>query len=298
MIDLQIRKPVIIIGAPRSGTSLLLTVLSSSKELWSQYMETIDIWERFYRFSNIEFKNDQLTESDLNPSNKEFLFDEFHKFTFNNYYLGSFLRQYGLKNEVLLDFIGQENLIFKSLFVHNYRIVEKSPKTCFRIPFINKLFPDCKFIFLKRDGRSNINSLIEGWKRSEKYRRKEVKNWSFILPPGWEDYKERSVEDIAAFQWAESNKAAMTSLNKIESKRKYILKYEDLIENPEKSIKEMANFIGIPPCSGLKKFSKKLPEVNYISKPDKEKWKKNIDLIEKTYPVIEPVMKEMGYLLK
>jgi hypothetical protein len=298
MVNVQIKKPVIIIGAPRSGTSLLLTVLSNSKELWSQYRETIDIWERFYSFSEIEFKNDQLTESDLNTSNKEFLLNEFHKFTFNNYYLGSFVRQYSLNNEVLLDFIGQENLIFKSLFVQNYRIIEKSPKTCFRIPFINKLFPDCKFIFLKRDGRSNINSLIEGWKRSEKYRRKEVKNWSFILPPEWENYRKHSVEEIAAFQWAESNKAAMNSLNSIEDKRKYILKYEDLIENPAKYIKEMADFIDIPLCSGLNKFSKKLPEVNYISKPDKEKWKKNIHLIEKTYPVIEPVMKEMGYLLK
>ena len=65
--------------------------------------------------------------------------------------------------------ITKMNLLYKSLMKKEYRLVEKTPKNCFRISFINKLFSDCKFIFLKRDGRSNINSLIEGWKSNGKY---------------------------------------------------------------------------------------------------------------------------------
>lgn len=297
MSNLKIKKPVIIVGAPRSGTSLLLTILSNSPHLWSQYRETIDIWERFYSFSGKEFKNDLLTEKDLNELSKSYLIQEFHKHTINNYYLGYFIREFCLNKPTLLDFICQENLIFKNLYLKEYRIVEKSPKTCFRIPFINELFPDCKFIFLKRDGRTNINSLIEGWKGPDRYKRKEVANWKFILPPDWENYKESPVEEVSAFQWVKSNEAAIKSLKPIEDKRKYFLKYEDLIEKPNETINNLCNFIEIPFCNGLKKVSKNLPSVNYVTKPDKDKWKKNIDLIENVYKTIEPTMKEMGYTL-
>lgn len=309
MSNLKIKEPIIIVGAPRSGTSLLLTVLSNSSSLWSQYRETIDIWERFYRFSGKEFKNDVLTKDDLDEKNKKFLIDEFHKHTYNNYFLGYFAREYCLNRPTLLDFIGQQNLIFKELYLKDYRIVEKSPKTCFRISFINKLFPDCKFIFLKRDGRTNINSLIEGWKGPDRYKRKEItdiklniKNcpetsWKFILPPEWENYKDSSIEEVSAFQWVNSNKAVIESFKEIEDKRKYFLKYEDLTENPSKTIQDMCKFIDIPFCNNLRKISEKLPSVNYVTKPDKDKWKKNIDLIEKVYKNIEPTMKEMGYTI-
>ncbi len=309
MPNLEIVKPVIIVGAPRSGTSLLLTILSSSKDLWSQYRETIDIWERFYKFSDKEFNDDLLTENDLDERSKLFLINEFHKFTFNNYFISSTIRKYLLENKTALEYIGNQNLIFKSLYLNKYRIVEKSPKTCFRIPLMNKLFPDCKFIFLKRDGRTNINSLIEGWKGPNIYSRKEFKdinldiknspdkNWKFILPPGWKNYKNSSIEEISAFQWATSNKSAMNELKRIDDKRKIFIKYEDLIDSPYESIKTLSDFIEIPFSKELENISRNLPEVNYVSKPDKEKWKKNIDLIEKTYPVIEPVMKELGYSL-
>lgn len=309
MSNLQIKQPVIIVGAPRSGTSLLLTVLSKSPHLWSQYRETIDVWEKFYSFSGKRFENDLLTEKDLNELSKTYLIQEFHKHTINNYYLGYFIREFCLNKPTLLDFIGIENLIFKKLYLKEYRMVEKSPKTCFRIPFINELFPDCKFIFLKRDGRTNINSLIEGWKGPSRYKRKEIENiklnikncpntsWKFILPPEWEAFKESSVEEVSAFQWVESNETAIKSLKTIEDKRKYFLKYEDLVEKPTETINNLCNFIDIPFCNGLQKISKNLPSVNYVTKPDKDKWKKNIDLIENVYKTIEPTMKEMGYSL-
>ena len=165
--NLKIKKPIIIIGCPRSGTSLLFTILSASKHLWSLYRESNDIWENFYKFTHKEFKNELLTQEDLNEESKSFLLKEFHKYSFNNYYLGYVLREYLLKNDSLKPLsmpILQANLLYKNLLVKEYRLVEKTPKNCFRISFMNKLFNDCRFIFLKRDGRSNINSLIEGWK--------------------------------------------------------------------------------------------------------------------------------------
>ena len=310
--SLKIKKPVIIIGSPRSGTSLLFTILSTSKHLWSLYRESNAIWDNFYKFTGKEFKNEVLTGVDLTDESKTFLLTEFHKYSVNNYYLGCFVREYLQKNGLLGSLsvpITQANLLYKNLLLKEYRLVEKTPKNCFRISFINKLFDDCKFIFLKRDGRSNINSLIEGWKSNRKYIRGknlpvtlnikdyDGKDWNFVMPPGWENYVNSPLEEVCAFQWASANKAALEGLKGIEEKRKYTLSYEELSSNTYETIKKLCNFIGIPFSRELRKISYKPPEVNYVTKPKKEKWKRNADLIEKVYPQIEPVMRELGYPL-
>ncbi len=310
--SLKIKKPVIIIGCPRSGTSLLFTILNTSKHLWSLYRESNDIWDRFYKFTNKKFKNEALTNEDLNEHSKSFLLNEFHKYSFNSYYLGYLMREYLLKSpslKPLSSSITQANLLYKNLFVKEYRLIEKTPKNCFRISFIDKLFDDCKFIFLKRDGRSNINSLIEGWKSKGKYLRikdlpiplnikgYEGSGWNFVLPPEWENYVNKSLEEVCAFQWTSSNRAAIEGLKEIDNKRKITVSYEDLTEDTYTTIRNICDFIDIPFSTNLRKISYKPPEVNYVSKPKRDKWEKNAPLIENIYPQIEPVMKELGYSL-
>ena len=309
--NLKINKPVIIIGCPRSGTSLLFTILNTSKHLWSLYRESNDIWENFYKFTKKEFKNEVLTNEDLNEESKSFLLNEFHKYSFNNYYIGYFVREYLLRNSSLKPLsipITQANLLYKNLLIKEYRLVEKTPKNCFRISFINKLFDDCKFIFLKRDGKSNISSLIEGWNSNGKYvRSKDLpvslniagytgQGWNFALPPMWENYVNSPLEEVCAFQWISSNKAALEGLREIEEKRKYTINYEELSSDTYSTIKKLCDFIDVPFSKELRKISYKPPEVNYVSKPKKEKWKENAHLIEKVYPQIKSTMKELGYL--
>jgi hypothetical protein len=44
------------------------------------------------------------------------------------------------------------------------RFLEKTPKNALRLPFLERLFPDAQFLFLWRDPRENIASIIEAWK--------------------------------------------------------------------------------------------------------------------------------------
>jgi hypothetical protein len=57
------------------------------------------------------------------------------------------------------------------------RLVDKANQNCFRIPYILELFPDAVFVWVKRSGPDNINSLIHGWKRPDEYG-----SWSEPLP--------------------------------------------------------------------------------------------------------------------
>ena len=315
-MELNIKRPIIIIGCPRSGTSLLFRLLSTSKHLWSLYRESNDIWNKFYKLTDKDFKDETLTDTDLNEKSKAFILNEFHKHTLNNYRIGYITREYFLKNQDLnniVNLITDINYLYKKLFVKEYRIVEKTPKNCFRISFINKLFDDCRFIFLQRDGRSNINSLIEGWKAPNKYIRGQAlriplnikgysenngKSWKYVLPPRWENYVDKPLEEVCAFQWISSNRAALDGLSRIETDRKITITYESLSENTYITMKKLCDFVEIPFSKNLEQISQNPPLVNYVTKPKKDKWKKNIQLIERTYTVIEPMMKELGYSLK
>lgn len=308
----KIIKPVIIIGCPRSGTSLLFRILSSSKHLWSLYRESNDIWEAFYKRVKKVLKDETLNELDLTEEQKNIFLNEFHKHTLNNYYLGYFTREFSLKREPLkplLQITCELNFLYKKFFLKEYRILEKTPKNCFRISFINSLFEDCKFIYLSRDGRANISSLIEGWKAVGKFIREETshihvdlkgyngKSWKFVLPPGWEDYTDKSLEEVCAFQWISSNKAALEGLKQIEANRKKIISYEELIREPYNTTKNLCEFIEIPFSKTLRNITKNLPMVNVVSEPEQGKWRKNVNEIKNVYPVIESMMKELGYKL-
>ena len=137
----RIVKPIIIIGCPRSGTSLLFRLLSTSRYLWSMYRESNDIWDRFYKLSNIKFENDVLSDTNLTEELKTFLLNEFHKHSLKNYFLGYLIREYFMKRRglnFLTEVTSNINSTYKNLFVGDYKIVEKSPRNCFRISFITQ----------------------------------------------------------------------------------------------------------------------------------------------------------------
>ena len=306
----RIVKPIIIIGCPRSGTSLLFRLLSTSRYLWSTYRESNDIWDRFYKLSNIKFENDVLSDTNLTEELKTFLLNEFHKHSLKNYFLGYLIREYFMKRRglnFLTEVTSNINSTYKNLFVGDYKIVEKSPRNCFRISFINKLFDECKFIFLKRNGKTNINSLIEGWLAEDKYLREtELKvnlkikgyngnSWKFVMPPGWENYIEKPLEEVCAFQWINSNKAILDGLKSIEEERKYTVSYEELTHDTYITMRRICSFIHIPFSTELRKISKKPLMVNFVTKPQEDKWKTNKELIERIYPLIVPMMKELEY---
>jgi hypothetical protein len=193
------------------------------------------------------------------------------------------------------------------------RFVEKTPANCLRVSFLNALFPDALFIYLKRDGRGNINSLMEGWKADVTQAANmetfgynvpvelgipEIshKQWRYTLPRDWRDYMGRPLEEVATFQWIESNRSAMDDLAAIASERVRSLSYEDLVEDTPGQVRAMCEFIGVPFEGSIKKRCADPPVRNALTPPDKEKWRRqNGPAIERMLPVMEPMMRRMGY---
>ncbi len=120
----MIKDPIFIVGAPRSGTSLLGRILEKHSSL-VHVREPRIIW----KYGN-DAKSDLLTIDDARPEVIEYIRRKFAKVAPAS----------------------------KGL-----RLLEKSPNNSLRIPFILKIFPDAKFVHIMRDGYESSLSISKFW---------------------------------------------------------------------------------------------------------------------------------------
>jgi LPS sulfotransferase NodH len=174
------------------------------------------------------------------------------------------------------------------------RFLEKTPKNALRIPFFDRIFPDARFIFLWRDPRENISSIMEAWRagRWRTYRALEGFDgpWSLLLPPGWRELNGRPLEQIAAHQWQAANDIVLDDLAALGRERWTSLSYEGLLADPEGAVRTLCDFAGIAPDAGLlARIAGPLPHSRYtLTPPEAGKWRRNGDAIEQVLAAVTP----------
>lgn len=129
------------------------------------------------------------------------------------------------------------------------RLLEKTPKNALRIRFLLEVFPDAIFIFLQREPRASLSSMMQAWRSHGwvTYRRLAGWNgpWSMLLPPGYERLPDRPLEEILAFQWQAANQAILDDLASVPGDRWTTARYEDLIRDPGTEVAKLLEFAGL-----------------------------------------------------
>ena len=332
----MIRKPVIVIGCPRSGTTLLFNILSEAPALWSIGYESKAIIERYHSPAVKGWQSGALDAGDLTAQSRAYMLHEFQRQAAP----GSFWRTVnrfrgGLRDNSLYrrirrrgrgDAVGSSvssalpqaglDTIRRAVELRNrvapprgdICLVEKTPENCLRLPFFTALFPDARVIFLTRDGRSNISSLMEGWLEPHTFPGYDVPatlsipgysrpRWAFSLIPGWRDLTSSTLEEVCAWQWIRCNEAVLQHRDAAAGSIPYLtLRYEDLVADPRTALQSMAGFLDIDFAANFGQYADKLPEINVVSTPDVEKWRRKHGAeIERILPLIEPTMERLGY---
>lgn len=156
------------------------------------------------------------------------------------------------------------------------RLVEKTPANCFRIPLLRQLFPDARFLYLIRRPEDAISSLMEGWKVwSRTQGAWTFGNWHYLVPPGWLAYRARTLQEICAFQWIESNAAAWRDLNQYCKGQFMTLRHEDLVADPG-IYGRILEFCGLPASRHFDSLMARTGERVFTtggSRPRPDKWK-------------------------
>ena len=85
-------------------------------------------------------------------------------------------------------------------------MLEKTPKNSLRVPFLARVFPEARFIYLYRDPRQVLSSMIEAWTTGRFRTYPQLPGWtgpawSLLLVPGWRELIGRPLHEIVAAQW-------------------------------------------------------------------------------------------------
>ena len=191
-------------------------------------------------------------------------------------------------------------------------------KTCInvmRIPYLHALFPTAKFVFIQRDGRDNISSMMDGWRHGRTDGDFHLSqffgafpepvaidggaftDWAFFLAPGWRNYNHASLEEVCAFQWVAANQMALGAKRSIPPSQWIHLRYEDIFERPVEMFREAFEQLGVPFSDELQARCRNLQPTSIVKgKPKQQKWREhNPQAIERVLPTIRPLMREMGY---
>ncbi len=201
-------------------------------------------------------------------------------------------------------------------------LLEKPPTNCLRIPFLNKIYPGAKIVFILRDGRSVIRSTIEMrksppvplrrsvWVRMkdtpihqwpsyfnkiglfyERFLNRSPKFWG-PRPPGWKDWLEKdTVEEIVARQWVATANTAYNDLRRLEIDH-FFIKYEDLVNRPAELVQGIFEYCELD-------YSQEV--LDYIlayadsSKADYKKGQLGEEILNTIEPIMAETNRKFGY---
>lgn len=315
----MIVKPVLIVGAPRSGTSMLQKVLRNHPVFWSLPSESDMIWDQFCHPSMHDWESESLDEHAISAADKAEILRLFRAYMRP----ASFWRPFE-NADVIWGFRRVPAVrklmrgAFKVLFPllarlspgsREQRLLEKTASNCFRLGLVNSVFPDAKIIYPTRNGLNNINSLINAWRHPDRFFTYDVPaeldiagyehgRWKFVLPPGWREYTNRPLAEVCAFQWQACHQAMLEeTAREIYRGRIYRLKLEEFVADPAAGLRALADFIEVPYDAYFESVAADLPVVN---SPDnvvsQDKWKgDNRSMIESIRPMIADTMQALGY---
>jgi hypothetical protein len=75
-----------------------------------------------------------------------------------------------------------------------------------------------------------------------------------------------------------------------------IIRYEELVERPEPLLRQIADFASIDYERSLARHADHLPQINVVSAPAAQKWRRhNPEAIERIMPIIRPMIDELAY---
>lgn len=275
-------RPIFIVSAPRSGSTLLFETLSNFKEIWTIGKESHDIEKdiSYLHPAAHNYVSNRLTgvSSDIA--------DEITKW---------FTRQLRDRNRV---FFTRSALSSTSV-----RFLEKTPKNALRIPFWKKVFPDAKFIFLYREPHETISSILEGWRSNRFLAYRDLpdwpyKEWHFLLPQGWKKYTDRPLAEIATYQWSAANQTILDDLNALPKEDWCFVTYKKLVHAPKETVQNITEFAAIEwddHCAD--RFSGPLPLSSMVvSHPSTDKWKRYNNEIMPFFEMAESLAKRISLI--
>lgn len=233
----ELDRPIVILGAARSGTTLLAQLLEAHPDL-VLWLEAKYLW----RYRQPPGDPDTRAGGDATPEVKRYI------------------------RRRLKAFVDRGD---------GRRLLEKTPSNCFRVPFVDAVLPGARYVHVIRDGRDVAVSARQIWDSREetgfwqRLSRREMPTrdlpayalptarrllrrqigaseaavWGPVYPGMREDACRLSRLELCGMQWMRSVEAAEAGLAGIDDSRVTTIRFETLVGAPEETIAGLLAFL-------------------------------------------------------
>ncbi|MFC6041830.1 TIGR03032 family protein [Nocardioides hankookensis] len=271
-------RPIFIVAPPRSGTTLLFETLSRSPSVWTIGDESHRAIESIAPLhpGARGWDSNRLGASDARPDVLEAL-------------EGNFLA--GLR-----DRDGHR----PADDAHGLRLLEKTPKNSLRVPFLDAAYPDARFVYVQRDPRESLSSMIAAWESGRFVTYPGLpgwtgRPWSMLLTPEWRKLADRELAEVVAEQWRMTSEILIADLERLSPERWGVVGYHDLVADPQGQVERLCGFLDIEWDEAL---DQELPLSRYtLTAPKPEKWRQHADQLERVLPATAGVARRGRELL-
>lgn len=283
------RVPIFIVGAPRSGTTLMARILNRHREIYapgeSHFFE--DIWTRRNEIGELS------DHAALSTAVKRImtLFGRFD-FAETQNFVSSNINELELIDETMA--LGESYGALYYAFMNRltelkgkYKFCDDTPKHIYYLDTILDFFPNAKIIGFVRDPRDYLNSYKNYWKTTSDKESKRVKSLYHPI--------------VSSMLWGRSTDLTLKYANQLDSDRYLLMRYEELVKNPVEEVKKACDFL-------LINYSDRLLLINVHNSSFKisdsgiytssiGRWRKNLDTCELWWvqTITRKQMDEIGY---
>lgn len=245
-------RPILMVGMPRSGTTMLFRVLRASEQLGSLPTEGHDVWRRFHHPRKTGWSSDHLGRGQIRRGERRYV------------------------NAHFFAYAGRK------------RLIDKTADNLVRIPYLLEMFPDAIFVVMKRNPCDAVNSYINMWRQpGGRFRSYYVptdldipdypqrRMWCSTLIDGWRKFTDAPIPEIAFEQWQQYVTAIEEGRRLVPEQQWVEFFLKDLLDYPERTSRWLFQRLGIEPSPAVEAELRELlgHPVNTISPPAWEKWR-------------------------
>jgi hypothetical protein len=283
----QLRRPILLFGNYRSGTTIAQQLIGLHPDIVTWY-EPRTLW----LYADPGRRHDEFDENDATQKVKDYI-------------RGRFL-SYQSRHD-------------------NRRIMEKTPPNILKVPYVHAIFPEATYLHITRNPFSYISSMEFKWQRTktvkglrrtleatpptqlpyyvsqfaEHFVLKKVlkKKYISIYGPRYkgidQDLKEHEKLRVIARQWAICNRKAREHLARLGKDRVFSFRYEDLVENPQTLFRQIYDHCGLDYNDDMLRRAQEM-----VDPGRQEKWLRlDRQRLNTIMPEIQEEMEACGYEL-
>jgi len=232
--------PFVIIGAPRSGTNMLRDVLTT--------FEGVDTWpcdeiNYIWRHGNVRYPSDEIPADQAFPTVKKYIRGRFEH----------------IAKQTAAEVV-----------------VEKTCANSLRVPFVDAVVPEAKYLFIYRDGidatgsaklrwtaKLDIPYILEKvrfvpkvdlpyyalrylWARFYRFfsKEKRLAFWGPALDDMQDILQKHDLDEVCALQWQKCVEQSESAFSTMPEGKVLRIRYEDFVRAPKEELKRILDFMG------------------------------------------------------